>query len=312
MGQTNSGVLPIFSQDPRQDVFVQDPYPAYERARSLGPLWYWDDYNRAVSGDYALVDAVLRDRDWVREVPVHLARDTPAHLQDFRAVERFSLLELEPPVHTRIRKAVLKAFTPASINALEPVIERICSAAIDAFPSAKFDLLSTYGERVPVQVIAHILGVDAAMAPQLLTWSHDMVAMYQARRDRGIEDRANRAAADFAAFIKNEIADKRAAPCDDLLSRLANAPEADRLSDDEMVSTTILLLNAGHEATVHTIGNGVRLLICLNVMRPSASNWQAMCLKKATRWACCWRAQIVIRQCLRTRMSFVPIAARYR
>lgn len=260
MGQTSASLLPIFSQDPRDEGFVQDPYPAYERARKLGSLWYWAQYERAVSGDYALVDAVLRDRDWVREVPAHLGGETPDHLRAFRAVERFSLLELEPPVHTRIRKAVLKAFTPASINALEPVIEQICAEAIAAFPAGQFDLLDAYGALVPVRVIAHILGVDPLMAPQLLAWSHDMVAMYQARRDRGIEDAANTAATDFAAFIKGEIAAKRARPCDDLLSRLANAPRADRLSDDEMVSTTILLLNAGHEATVHTIGNGVRLL----------------------------------------------------
>jgi len=166
-------------------------------------------------------------------------------------------------VHSRIRKAVLRSFTPAAITALAPPIEAICHELIDDFPPGPFDLLAAYAEPVPVRVIARMLGIDETMAPQLLAWSHAMVAMYQARRDLGIEHAANTAAEEFGGFIRAELAaHRRASQGTDqgLLSGLANAPEAERLSDDEIVSTAILLLNAGHEATVHTIGNGVRAL----------------------------------------------------
>jgi cytochrome P450 len=100
------------------------------------------------------------------------------------------------------------------------------------------------------------------MSDQLLAWSNAMVAMYQSRRDRSIEDAANRAAADFAAFLRGYIAERRRAQRDDLLSALIAAESAgDRLSEPELVATCVLLLNAGHEATVHTIGNGVAAIL---------------------------------------------------
>lgn len=111
-------------------------------------------------------------------------------------------------------------------------------------------------------MIARLLGVSEAAAPDLLGWSHAMVAMYQARRDRAVEDRANAAARDFADFLTREIARRRTDPGDDLLSHLIAAEaEGDRLSGPELIATAVLLLNAGHEATVHAIGNGVAAIL---------------------------------------------------
>ena len=110
--------------------------------------------------------------------------------------------------------------------------------------------------------IARLLGVPEGDAPDLLRWSHAMVAMYQAGRTRAVEDAAATAAADFAAYLRRAVAAKRRAPSDDLLSELIAARDgADRLSEDELISTAILLLNAGHEATVHAIGNGAAALL---------------------------------------------------
>ena len=111
-------------------------------------------------------------------------------------------------------------------------------------------------------VIARLLGVPDSLAPQLLDWSNAMVAMYQARRTRAIEDAAAAAAAEFSSFLRDYIGDRRKAPRDDLLSQLIAAEESgDRLSTDELIATCILLLNAGHEATVHTFGNGIKTLL---------------------------------------------------
>ncbi len=251
------------SQPPTVPGFVQDPYPFYDRARGAGPLFFWEDYGIPCAAGWAEVNALLRDRRLGREQPAEFRPPVPEHLAAFEAVEAHSMLEREPPAHTRLRGLVLRAFTSRRIAALAPEIAALAHDLIDAFPAtgAAFDLLPAFAERLPVIVIARLLGVPEARADDLLAWSHDMVAMYQARRSRATEDAAARAAADFSAFLGDHIAARRAAPGDDLLTQLIAAEEAgDRLSTDELVSTCILLLNAGHEATVHTIGNGVRAI----------------------------------------------------
>jgi cytochrome P450 len=172
------------------------------------------------------------------------------------------MLELEPPRHTRLRGLVLRAFTSRRIASLGPEIEVLCHQLIDRFPSGSFDLLDSYARIIPVVIIARLLGVPETRADDLLIWSNAMVSMYQARRTRAIEDAAIAATAAFTAFLTGYIAQKRLAPVDDLLSELIAAEEAgERLSTDELISTCILLLNAGHEATVHTIGNGIKTLL---------------------------------------------------
>jgi len=113
-----------------------------------------------------------------------------------------------------------------------------------------------------VVVIARLLGVPETMADQLLAWSHAMGAMYQARRDRAVEDRANAAARDFAAFLRSHVEARRRRPADDLITALIAAEsEGDRLDTEELIATCVLLLNAGHEATVHAIGNGTAAIL---------------------------------------------------
>ena len=115
---------------------------------------------------------------------------------------------------------------------------------------------------IPVIVIAELLGVPAAIAPHLLDWSHKMVAMYQFGRRREVEDVAVKATKEFVSYLKAYIAERRQKPADDLISHLIAAEmEGVKLTEDELVSTCILILNAGHEATVHALGNGVKALL---------------------------------------------------
>ncbi|MHC0053963.1 cytochrome P450 [Actibacterium sp. D379-3] len=250
------------SQSPTDPGFVQDPYPFYDRARAHGPLIWWNDYDMPAAMSHVAVNALLRDRRFGREVPAELAPATPAHLAPFYAVEAHSMLELEPPRHTRLRNLVLRAFTPRRIAALAPEIEALSHALIDDFPNGDFDLLIAYAQKLPVVVIARLLGVPEEMAPDLLRWSNAMVAMYQAGRTRMAEDRAVTATQDFVAFMRTYVAARRTRPADDLITHLIAAEDAgERLTADELITTCILLLNAGHEATVHTIGNGVKALL---------------------------------------------------
>lgn len=251
-----------FSQSPKDPAFVQDPYPFYERTRAAGDLFYWDDYNMTCTVSYAATQAALRDKRMGRECPPEFAQPIPDALAPFYKIEAHSMLELEPPVHTRLRGLVLRAFTSRTIAALAPDMNTLCNTAIDAFPSEPFDLLAAYAQPVPVRIISRLLGVDEAHSDDLLKWSNAMVAMYQPQRTAQIETDAIAATLAFSQFIRDYIAKKRKSPADDLISTLIAANEAgDKLTDDELITTCILLLNAGHEATVHTLGNGTKTLL---------------------------------------------------
>ncbi|KPQ08313.1 MAG: Cytochrome P450 [Rhodobacteraceae bacterium HLUCCA12] len=250
-------------QSPTDPAFVQNPYPFYDRARALGRVVFWDDYAMPCVFGHAAVSAILRDRRFGRAIPADQREPVPDHLASFYAIEDHSMLELEPPRHTVLRRQVLRAFTSRRIAGLAPEIAALAHRLIDDCPrDALFDLLERFARTIPVVVICRLLGVPETMKDQLLAWSHAMVAMYQAGRDRQTEERAGRAAAAFADFMRAHIAERRNRPGDDLITQLIAAESADDgLNIDDLIATCILLLNAGHEATVHAIGNGVKALL---------------------------------------------------
>lgn len=249
-------------QSPTAPDFVQNPYPFYEDAREKGSIHYWQDYEMPAAFSYATVSMLLKDRRLGREVPADLAKDPAPHTKPFYAIEAHSMLELEPPRHTRLRGLVTRAFTSRRIQDLGPEIETLCRELCANFPDQPFDLLQYYATKVPVIIIARLLGVPETMCDQLLRWSNAMVAMYQASRSFETEVEAAKAAAAFYDFMRSYIEERRKVPGDDLLTELIAAEEdGEKLSTDEMISTCILLLNAGHEATVHTIGNSVKILL---------------------------------------------------
>ena len=244
-------------QDPKDPDFVQNPYPFYA---AQPPLFFWEDYGIVCARAYAPVNQLLRDRRLGREGPETVR---PAEQEPFWTVEAHSMLELEPPRHTRLRGLVLRAFTSRRIAALAPEIEALAHKLIDDIErQADFDLITDFAQPLPVIVIARLLGVPEDRAPDLLRWSNAMVRMYMAGRTRADEIAAAEAARDFGAFLRGYIEARRSDPRDDLITHLIAAEEdGQRLSTDEMLSTCILLLNAGHEATVHTLGNGVKALL---------------------------------------------------
>lgn len=253
--------MTTWHQLPSDPAFVQNPYPAYAQARAQASVQHWPAYQMKAVFSHALVAHILKDRRFGREPlsPIEF----PQHLAPFYAIEAHSMLELEPPRHTRLRGLVLRAFTSRRIKALGPEIDALCDQLLADLPKAEpFDLIKHYAAPIPVIIICRLLGVPESMADQLLAWSGDMVAMYQARRDRNIEDKAAQASGEFAEFIRSYAQQKRQTPGDDLITELLNAEESgEKLSMDELVTTCILLLNAGHEATVHALGNGIKVLL---------------------------------------------------
>jgi len=264
-------VISKLAQSPKDPEFVQNPYAFYEKARAAGPFFHWRDYSMICATSYAAINAILRDRRFGREVPPEKRKPVPAHLKPFYAVDDHSMLELEPPRHTRLRGLVMRAFTSRRINGLAPEIAQLSHDLITRFPADEFDLLRHFAQALPVIIIARLLGVPEGMAPQLLAWSNTMVKVYIADRDEATERAAGQAAAEFSAFMHAYINQRRARPADDLITHLIAAEqEGEKLSTQELITTCILLLNAGHEATVHTIGNGVKTLLESQTPLPSA------------------------------------------
>ena len=263
-GAIKTGRMKTLILSPHDPDFVQNPYAAYARARADedGPVLYWEDYGMLAAFDAATVQALLRDRRLGREIPADQRQSVPPHMTDFYAVEAQSMLELEPPAHTRLRGLVLRAFTSRRIAGLGPEIEAIAADLLDSLPQGPVDLIPAYCTQIPVRIIARLLGVPEDMWPDLLRWSNAMVAVYQAGRTVAVEKAANAAAAEFSAFLRGYVDQRRSDPRDDLITQLIAAEQdGEKLSTDALIGTCILLLNAGHEATVHALGNGVACLL---------------------------------------------------
>jgi len=255
--------------DPRDPAFFDDPYRAYAAIRAAAPTFFWEDYGFWCFAAHADVSALLRDKRFGRQILHVMSRDElgwPApkpHLAPFDALERQSLLEMEPPEHTRLRNLVNRAFVSRQVEKLAPRIAALAHQRIDAFArDGEADLIEAFATPIPVAVIMDLLGAPREIGPQLLDWSHRMMAMYQFGVTRAVEDIAANAAREFADFMRGYARARRADLRDDLISQLLAAEsEEGKLSEDELVTTCILLLNAGHEATVHAIGNAAKTIL---------------------------------------------------
>ena len=255
-------MLPKVAQSPTNDDFVQNPYPFYETCLAKGGKVFWEDYKMVSLFKYDDVSNILKDRRFGRECPEEKKQDHRKELAAFYELEDHSMLQLEPPKHTRLRGLVLRAFTSRKVNSMAAEIETLCAQLIQNFSSSQVNILNEYANKIPVIIIARLLGVPEEMSDQLLRWSNDMVMMYQARRTEEHEKRAIKASKEFSAFMRGYVDERRSKPKDDLITHLISAEEnGEKLTTDELITTCILLLNAGHEATVHSLGNGIKVLL---------------------------------------------------
>jgi cytochrome P450 len=168
------------------------------------------------------------------------------------------MIDMEPPDHTRLRRLVTKAFTPRTVELLRPRISDIVGIVIEhARGLGEFDLIADLLELVPVTVIAELLGIPESDRQLLRPWSADMTLMFELNPSLEAQRRATDASAAFEAYLRDLARARRARPGDDLISELAAVVEAggDRLTEDELIGTAVLLLNAGHEASVNGAAN---------------------------------------------------------
>lgn len=257
------------SAQPQDPAFYQNPYPFYAHQNTSHPAFFWEEYGHWCFADFKTVSALLRDKRFGRDI-LHVASreeiglpEPKPHVADFDLTEKHSLLNLEARAHTRLRTLVNRAFVSRQVEQLRPRIRQLAHELIDGFEERdSVDLIKEFAAPIPAIVIAEMIGLPAEMAPQLLNWSNRMVTMYMYNVTRETELDANQAAADFMAYLREVIAERRKAPREDLLTHMLTSDrDGDVLSDEEVMSTAILLLNAGHEATVHTTGNGVKSIL---------------------------------------------------
>ena len=251
--------------DPSEPEFLENPYPALGRLREAARVCYDGERDRWFVARHEDVRSCLRDKRLGRNFRHVMSEDEigvpplDPRWQAFWDIERWSLLWLEPPDHTRIRKLVAAAFTPRSVEALREPAHDLAEQLLTPLAEAgEMELLYDFAQPYSIAVICRMLGVPFDRHRDLLDWSHRMVKMYELDVPADAAVEANRAADEFRAYIRELIRDRRAAARDDMVTALAEARvDGARLSDDEIVSTVIVLLNAGHEATVNTLGNGM-------------------------------------------------------
>src|SRR5277367_4150024 len=223
------------SLDPRDPRFYGDPYHAYREIQAVAPVFFWEQYGHWCFCRHFDVSALLRDRRFGRQILQVASRESlgwpepPAHLEPFDAIERHSLLELEPPEHTRLRALVNRAFVSRHVERLAPSIAALANGLVDGFEQERAaDFIEAFATPIPVRVIAELIGAPADDSALLLDWSHKMVAMYQFEPTRADEDAAAEASLEFSAYVRHLIAERRRRPRDDLISQLIAAETNER------------------------------------------------------------------------------------
>jgi cytochrome P450 len=250
--------------DPWSPAFVAHPYDVYADLREHAPVVWYEPTHQWLFSRYEDVNALLRDRRLGRtylHAGTHAEfghEDDPPHLEPFWHLIRNGMLDREPPDHTRLRRLVSKAFTPRRVEALRPTIQTIADGLVDNLLAAGGgDIIADIAEPLPVTVIAEMLGVPESDRHLLRPWSAQICGMYELNPSREAADRAVRASVEFSEYLRDLARARRQDPRDDLITALVQVQdEGDRLTEDELVGTCVLLLNAGHEATVNVTGNG--------------------------------------------------------
>ncbi|AZI41582.1 cytochrome P450 [Deinococcus psychrotolerans] len=247
--------------------FVQNPYSLLEKLRDTTPIFYDAAIKQTVFLRYDDISGILRDKRFGRTLTHLYSRDElgwpppdPAQAH-FDAFNGNHMLDSEGAKHTRLRSLVGKAFTPRRVETLQPRIEAMLEEYL-AQLGPRFDVVADYAEPLPVRVIAELLGVPEAERGLLRPWSAAIVKLYEPSYSADQQAEAEHAVVEFSALIRRLAVQRRAEPKDDLITALVQVEDGgQKLSESELTDTCILLLNAGHEASVNGLSAGVLALL---------------------------------------------------
>ena len=246
--------------DFNDSAFIDDPYPALKKLREVGAPFWHEETSMFLAAGFKDASAVLRNRTLGR---IFDPKTPESKWESFNWLHSDSILDSEPPKHTRLRSLVMKAFNPKKIEGLRPEIERITASLLDEAAKkheaqGHFDLIADFAEPLPVKVIAHLLGFPEKDEHLLRPWSQAIVKMYEVSPSIADQEAAQLASDDFAAYVHELMLQRQTNPGTDLVSELAAVrEEGENLYTHELIATCVLLLNAGHEASVNGFGNGM-------------------------------------------------------
>lgn len=244
--------------DPGNPDFLHDPYPVLAALRATGPVLWHEPMGVWLATTHESVSQVLRNRAFGR---IWTDWEPATEMEPFNALHRNQMMENEPPAHTRLRRLVAGAFGRGHVERMRPRIEELASSMVDDLGD-RFDVLGDYAEPMPVYVIADLLGVPRDDHVLLRSWSQAIVHMYEPNVDAATRAEAIEASTAFSDYVRMVVAERRKSLGEDLISDLIEArDEGSKLTDDELVASVVLLLNAGHEASVNVFGNGIHALL---------------------------------------------------
>jgi cytochrome P450 len=259
--------VPTFN--PFDPAFRANPHPFYDALREHDPV-HFAPGGLVVLTRYEDIAMVLRSNDFSRDVEKSarpLENPISQRQRQRRSTGTKSILNLDPPDHTRLRRLVSKSFTPSAIERLRPLVQRFVDDALDAAErrvraGAALELIDDLAFPVPFLVISEMLGMPTGRADELREWSRILTQTLEPTVSLEDLDAADRAFEGLIPFLTEVIAKRRAAPGDDMLSQLIAAEESgDKMSTPELITFVVLLYVAGHETTVNLIGNSVLALL---------------------------------------------------
>jgi cytochrome P450 len=240
--------------------FVSDPYPALKDLRSAGkPVWH-EGMQMFLAARHNDANDVFRNKSLGR---IFKEKVPEFEWEIFNWLHADSILDSEPPKHTRLRSLVAKAFNRQKIEGMRPAVERITDQLLEAIDEKvrsgqTFDVIAEYAEPLPVKIIADLLGFPESEEHLLRPWSQAIVKMYEVNPSEQHQNEAQVAAGEFADYVRDLAESRKKSPGKDLISDLASVEEnGEKLNMHELVATCVLLLNAGHEASVNAFGNGM-------------------------------------------------------
>lgn len=240
--------------------FVADPYEQLKELRQFGkPVWH-EGMQIFLAARHSDANDVFRNKSLGR---IFTDKKPDFEWETFNWLHSDSILDSEPPKHTRLRSLVAKAFNRNKIEGMRPAVERITHQLLDAIDEKvksgmTFDLIADYAEPLPVKIIADLLGFPESEEHLLRPWSQSIVKMYEVNPSEQYQVEAKKAAAEFAEYVRSLAEHRKKNPGQDLITDLAMVEEnGEKLNSHELVATCVLLLNAGHEASVNAFGNGM-------------------------------------------------------
>ncbi len=262
----------LFNFEPYSNEFARDPYSVYARMREECPIRYHENWDTWLFSRYEDIATLVMDERLGRTMDHVMSPEQVASYRDRHQWQaapfhsryvKVSVIDSEGELHSRLRKAVFRLFTPVRVNQLRGFIQDLINRQIDVVESeGEFDFIEDVVAPVPGFVIGEMLGVPEADRPQLRAWSEDIVQYFEPERTEAHRNLAEQATAEFAAYLTELTAMRREAPGSDLVSEMITWQDgSDCLTQDELISTAMTILMAGHGSTIDASGNGMFTLL---------------------------------------------------